>query len=101
MTGVGAVIFTEVTGEIVEEDIARRHYPDGSSPAGPLVWSTWRRPTHEELMAAWPSRSPPDNPDRASGWWAPTLDELRGERRKARSIERAKVTRQRSQDAVT
>jgi hypothetical protein len=96
MTTIGAVIVTDVTGECVEDEIARRHYPGVSTGGGPLVWTTWRRPNHDELVQAWPSRSPPTDLDLTRGWWAPTLDELRGERRKARSIERAKATRERS-----
>ena len=100
MTGLGAVVFTDVTGEIVDDDIARRHYPHVSSKVGPLVWSVWRVPTHDELVAAWPARTPPADLDRARGWWTPTRNELRAERRKARSLERAKITRRRLPDAV-
>jgi hypothetical protein len=98
MTGSGAIIFIEVTGECVEDEIARRHYPEISTGGGPLVWAIWRRPSHDELVKAWPSRSPPTVQELARGWWTPTLDELRVERRKARSIERAKATRQGSRD---
>lgn len=100
MTPLGAVVVTDVTGECVEDDIARRHYPDVSTAEGPLVWVIWRRPGHDELVRVWPSRAPPTSLDLARGWWAPTLEELRAERRKARSIERAKATRQRSPGEV-
>ena len=101
MTGIGAVVITDVTGEIVEDEIAHRHYPALSAATRPLVWSSWRRPTHDEMVAAWPSRAPPDERDQARGWWAPTLDELRGERRKAKSRERARATKARSQGGAS
>ncbi len=93
MTRNGAVIVVEVTGELVEDEIALRHYPGVSSAADALVWATWRRPSHDELVQAWPSRSPPSERECARGWWQPTLDELRHERRKARAVERANATR--------
>jgi hypothetical protein len=38
MTHRGAVIFTDVTGEIVEHDIGKRFYPDVSAAGMTLVW---------------------------------------------------------------
>jgi hypothetical protein len=93
MTHQGAVIFTDVTGELVDGAIVQHYYPDVSAIGSTLVWATWRKPTHAELVRAWPARWPPDRGDRARGWWEPTLDELRGERRKARSVVRAQETR--------
>ncbi|GGF00508.1 hypothetical protein GCM10011611_02640 [Aliidongia dinghuensis] len=93
MTTSGAIAITDVTGEFVDEVVARQHYPDVSTEGGPLIWATWRRPTPDELVHAWPSRSPPLGHELSRGWWKPTLDELRDERRKARSIERAQATR--------
>jgi hypothetical protein len=93
MTHQGAVIFTRVTGELVEDAIARRYYPDVSAAGVTLVWATWRKPIHAELVKAWPARGPAGTQDLARGWWQPTLEELRVERRKARSAERARETR--------
>jgi hypothetical protein len=95
MTGRGAVAFVEVTGECVEDEIAREHYQEVRSEA-PLVWALWRRPSHEELVQTWPARSPPTAEELRRGWWSATLDELRHERRKTRAIERASATRQRA-----
>jgi hypothetical protein len=93
MTHQGAVIITDITGELVDETIAKRFYAD-ISPAGvTLVWATWRKPTHDELVKAWPARWSADTRDRARGWWQPTIEELRVERRKAASSERALKTR--------
>jgi hypothetical protein len=94
MTHQGAVIFTDITGELVEDALSKRFYPD-LSPAGgvSLVWATWRKPTHDELVKAWPSRWSPDARDRARGWWRPTIEELRVERRKVASNQRASKTR--------
>lgn len=93
MTYQGAVVFTEVTGELVGDATVGRHYPDVSAAGVTLVWATWRKPTHAELVAAWPARWPADTRELARGWWQPTLDELRVERRKAKSAERALTTR--------
>ena len=93
MTHGGAVIFTEATGELAEEAVTRRHYPGVSAADAALVWAHWRKPTHDELVKAWPSRRPPGTPDLARGWWQPTLEELRDERRRARSAERARNAR--------
>jgi hypothetical protein len=99
MTHQGAVIFTDVTGEIVEDDIGKRFYPDVSAAGMTLVWATWRKPSHDELVKAWPARWPADTRDLARGWWQPTIEELRVERRQAASIERALQTRRRKTEA--
>jgi hypothetical protein len=91
--GCGAVIFTEVAGEWVEDEVREKHYPQVEPDDGPLVWGDWRRPTLAELVKTWPSRRPLGAAELGLGWWLPTLEELRGERRKARSIERAQATR--------
>jgi hypothetical protein len=85
MTHQGAVIFTDITGELVEDALSKQLYPDVSPAKGTLVWATWRKPTHDELVKAWPARRSMDMRDRARGWWQPTIEELRGERRKAAS----------------
>jgi hypothetical protein len=91
----GAVIFTDITGELVEADARERFYPDVAPREPVLIWGEWRRPTLSELIETWPARQEPTSDDRARGWWQPTLDELREERKKARSIERARETRSR------
>jgi hypothetical protein len=94
MTGsCGAVIFTAVTGELVEADIRQEHYQDVCADDQTLIWAEWRKPTLAELVKTWPAKQPPVKGEIARGWWQPTLQELRAERRKARSIERAQETR--------
>ena len=95
MTRLGAVCFTEITGECVEADMADA-YGFTETTRDDLVWATWRRPTLAELVKTWPTRASPDASALDRGWWQPTLDELRIERRKARSIERAVATRSRN-----
>jgi hypothetical protein len=90
------VIFTDITGELVEADIRARFYPDVAPQEQALIWGEWRRPTLAELIAAWPARQPPTEDERQRGWWRPTLDELREERKRARSIERGQATRRES-----
>ena len=93
MTHGGCAVFEEITGELVEPSIAARFYPQvGNGPAA-LLWARWRRPSHAELVQTWPAR-PPHNPaDLARGWWQPTIEVLREERRRAASLERARATR--------
>ncbi|TCI00713.1 hypothetical protein EJV46_01200 [Roseococcus sp. SYP-B2431] len=93
MTHIGGVMFTMVTGELVEPDVSTRFYPGVLVEAATLVWAAWRRPSHSELIQAWPARSPPSATDLARGWWQPTIEELRPERRKAASEERGRATR--------
>ena len=56
MTHLGTVVFTEVTGELVDDVVAERFYPNVSSDGVELVWATWRRPTYDELVKTWPAR---------------------------------------------
>ena len=93
MTHLGAVIFTDITGELADQDAVSGFYPDVSSAGTTLLWATWRRPTHDELVKAWPTRWKADTRDRARGWWQPTIEELRGERRTAAARERTLRTR--------
>jgi hypothetical protein len=93
MTHQGAVIFVDITGEIVEDAHSKTFYPEISSAGVTLIWATWRKPTHDELVRAWPARWSADPRDRARGWWEPSIEELRVERRKAASRERALGTR--------
>jgi hypothetical protein len=96
MTHQGAVIFIDITGEIVEDAHAKTFYPEISSAGVTLVWAIWRKPTHDELVRAWPARWSADLRDRARGWWQPSIEELRIERHKAASSERALETRRAS-----
>ncbi|WP_431271143.1 hypothetical protein [Dankookia sp. P2] len=93
MTHAGPVVFEVVTGEVVEPGIADRFYPGVTAGPAALIWAAWRRPTHAELVQAWPARTPSSPADLARGWWRPTIDVLREERRKAASLERALATR--------
>lgn len=89
----GAVIFTEITGELAEADIRARFYPDVAPQEPHLIWGEWRKPTLSELISAWPARQAATDDERTRGWWRPTLDELREERKKARTIARAQAAR--------
>jgi hypothetical protein len=93
MTPAGCVMFEAVTGELVEPMMAARFYPGVVAGPATLIWATWRRPTHAELVRAWPARTTPGPADLARGWWQPTIEMLREERRKAASLERARATR--------
>jgi len=93
MTHAGPAMFEAVTGELVEPEIADRFYPGVTAGSAALIWAGWRRPTHAELVQAWPARTAPGPADLARGWWKPTIDALREERRKAASLERARATR--------
>ena len=92
-THVGPVVFEAITGELVEPMIAARFYPGVTAAPAALIWAAWRRPSHAELVQAWPARTPPSPADLARGWWQPTIEVLREERRRAASLERARVTR--------
>jgi hypothetical protein len=75
MTHEGALIFTDLTGELVEDAVAQRYYPDVSSAGVTLVWATWRKPTHSELVKAWPAHGPVHGS--AADWLALSATELR------------------------
>lgn len=96
MSHEGPLVVIEVTGEIVPAETAHRHYPWSSGLPDDLVWALWRRPTHEELVKAWPARNSTAPGAFLRGWWQPTLEELRTARREARSLERAQETRRTS-----
>lgn len=89
----GPAIFTDVSGELVDETTRAAFYPDASSGNDPFVWGSWRKATHGELVKAWPARMAATVAERERGWWPPTLEELRDARRKAASIERTQATR--------
>lgn len=93
LTKHGAMVFTDVTGELVDSESAGDRYPWVSDFGGDFIWASWRRPTLEELVHTWPARQPAGEAEIARGWWQPTLEELREVRRKVRSLERAQATR--------
>jgi hypothetical protein len=92
-THAGCLVFEEVSGELAEPGIVARFYPGVAAGAAALVWAAWRRPGHAELVETWPARTPPAAEELARGWWQPTIEVLREERRKAASLERAQATR--------
>jgi hypothetical protein len=93
MTHAGCVVFEAVTGELAEPIIAARFYSGVRAGAVALIWAEWRKPSHAELVQTWPARTPPSPADMARGWWQPTIEMLREERRRAASLERAQATR--------
>ncbi len=97
-THAGGLVFEALTGEVVEPSVAAHFYPGVKAGAAALIWAARRRPTHDELIQAWPARAVPDPAEIARGWWQPTIEVLREERRRAASLERAQATR-RSRDA--
>lgn len=92
-TQVGCVVFEAVAGEVVEPPVAARFYSGVAAGTGTLIWANRRRPTHDELVRAWPARAAPDPSELARGWWQPTIEILREERRRTASLERAQATR--------
>ncbi len=93
MIHAGCVVFEAITGELAEPAVAARFYPGVAAGPAALVWAARRRPVHAELVQAWPARTPPGPADLARGWWRPTIEALREERRRAASLERARATR--------
>ena len=98
MTHGGCAVFEEVAGELADPEIVARFYACVGAGSAALIWARWRRPTHAELVQTWPARTPPGPADLDRGWWQPTIEVLRDERRKAASLERAQATR-RSKEA--
>ena len=93
MTHAGPVVFKAITGELVEPTMADRFYPGVTTGPALLIWAGWRRPAHDELVQTWPARAAAGPAELARGWWQPTIEVLREERRKAASLERAQATR--------
>ncbi|WP_419951972.1 hypothetical protein [Methylobacterium sp.] len=93
MTHAGCVVLEAVSGEVVDATVAARFYQGVTTGAGTLIWATRRRPTHDELVRAWPAREVPGEAEFSRGWWQPTIEILREERRKAASLDRAVATR--------
>lgn len=78
-TSYGIVVFTEITGELVDPGRVADFYPGVNEDD---LWGYWRVPTFEELVRTWPAKTPPLQGAR---WWLPTIEELRPARRAARS----------------
>jgi hypothetical protein len=74
----GVVVFTEITGELVKPAAMQEFYPGVTDDH---VWGSWRTPTLEELVTAWPAKMPAHA---GAEWWKPTIGELRPARRAAR-----------------
>ncbi|MCJ8520689.1 hypothetical protein ABID21_003909 [Pseudorhizobium tarimense] len=81
----GVVVFTEVTGELMDREEVAGAYPHAEEEH---VWANWRLPTFEELINTWPARSGPGEEERHRGWWRASLEELRAARQKARPHEK-------------
>jgi hypothetical protein len=92
-THIGVVFFTGTDGELADTSTIELFYFSARQERE-YVWMSWRPGSLEELVATWPARTSPGDPERSRGWWLPTLDELRKARRNARSRMRM---RQRSQ----
>ncbi|MBB4190068.1 hypothetical protein GGE45_002523 [Rhizobium aethiopicum] len=83
-TSYGIVVFTEITGELVDPALVADFYPGVTED---YLWGYWRVPTFDELVRTWPAKTPPR---RDAEWWQPTIEELRPARRAARSREARK-----------
>ncbi|OEC93594.1 hypothetical protein [Rhizobium sp. YK2] len=81
----GIVVFTEITGELVDQEAVVEHHPDADDEH---VWGGWRAASLEELLHTWPARTEPGEYERLRGWWQPTLEELREARTATKSRER-------------
>lgn len=81
----GIVVFTEITGELVDPEEVAEHHPNADNEH---VWGGWRVASLEELVHTWPARTEPGEYERLRGWWQPTLEELREARTAAKSRER-------------
>lgn len=68
-THMGCTVFEAVTGEVVEPAVAAHFYPRIVAGRGTLIWATRRRPTHDELVRAWPVREEAGAAEVARGWW--------------------------------
>ncbi|MBY2908248.1 hypothetical protein [Rhizobium leguminosarum] len=83
----GIVVFTEISGELVDPDVVVDVYPGITEDH---VWGYWRPPTFEELVRTWPAKM---LPIQNAEWWLPTIEELRPARRTARSREARKYAK--------
>ncbi|WP_064710680.1 hypothetical protein [Rhizobium bangladeshense] len=83
-TSYGIVVFTHVTGELVDPSLVADIYPGVTED---YLWGYWRVPTFDELVRTWPAKTLPLGDAK---WWQPTIEELRPARRAARSREARK-----------
>jgi hypothetical protein len=84
VTAYGIVVFSEISGELVDPGVVADFYPGVTEDH---VWGYWRVPTLEELIRTWPAKM---LPVQNAAWWLPTIEELRPTRRTARSREARK-----------
>lgn len=84
----GIVVFTALTGELVDPELMRRFYSSLAAEDSDHIWGEWRPPTLVELVETWPARQPPGEDDRRSGWWHPTKQELVAARKQAKAREK-------------
>ncbi|RWA97863.1 MAG: hypothetical protein EOQ33_29650 [Mesorhizobium sp.] len=89
----GVVVFTDVSGEVVEPPVLAAFNPHAMRADFDYVWGTWRSATLTELIKTWPARHEAGPMEHSRGWWQPTLAELRVARRNARIIERRRRNR--------
>ncbi|WP_287174775.1 hypothetical protein [Mesorhizobium sp.] len=89
----GVVVFTDVSGELVEPSVLAAFYPHARRTDIDYAWGTWRSATLTELIRTWPARREAGEMERSRGWWQPTLTELRVARRNARVVERRRRNR--------
>ncbi|OWO92123.1 hypothetical protein B5E41_24675 [Rhizobium esperanzae] len=80
-TSYGIVVFTEITGELVDPALVSDFYPGVTED---YLWGYWRAPTFDELVRTWPAKTPRRHD---AEWWQPTIEELRPARRVARARE--------------
>ncbi|MBX5236142.1 hypothetical protein HJC02_28355 [Rhizobium sp. NLR4a] len=83
-TAYGIVVFTYITGELVDPALVADFYPGVTEDH---LWGVWRVPTFDELVRTWPAKT---SPRRNAEWWQPTIEELRPARHAARSREARK-----------
>lgn len=92
-TRAGCAVFEAVTGAVVEAAVATRFYPGVVAGTGTLIWTTRRRPAHDELVRACSGREEASPVGSTRGWWQPTISVLRKQRRNVASLARSKATR--------
>lgn len=63
ITTYGIVVFTEISGELVDSHVVADFYRCVTEDH---VWGYWRAPTLEELVRTWPAKMPPVQDAK---WW--------------------------------
>lgn len=87
----GIVVFTDISGELVDASELAAFYPHLIEADVDHVWGRWRPATLAELIRTWPARRAAELAERQRGWWQPTLPELRIARQKARRLARRRA----------